>query len=153
MKGVPPKTASSIATRLGALGVTAAAVAAAIAAGVGINDLVQHFESGGAGGAPGGGDYVPPEGEISIHDDPNYPGGGNGPYGPGPGPSPGGDGGELPWWSYTQNITAKDLRGRGRKSSGSDGRSARAAIVRRVMQEQGLTMTQASSYVKQNGLY
>jgi hypothetical protein len=140
-KGAKPSTTSSVASRLAALGVTALAVGAAIGLGIGINELVKYFESGADPdtGAPPG-TYVPPVDPVNPVDpvDPNNP------YGPG------GDGGEAqPWWSYTQNITAKDLRGRGM----SDGRSARAAIVRQVMQEQGLTMTQASSYVKQNGLY
>jgi len=38
-------------------------------------------------------------------------------------------------------------------SGRSDGRSARAAIVRKVMQEQGLKLIDASKYVKQHGLY
>jgi len=153
MKGAQPKTASAISSRLRLAGVTAAAVAAAIGLGFGMNELIDYFASGADPntGAPPGGDYTPP-GEV-IPDGPDFgpgPSPGPGP-GPGPGPSPGGDGygEERPWWSYTQNLTAKDLRGRGR----SDGRSARAAIVRQVMNEHGLTMTQASSYVKQNGLY
>jgi len=144
MKGPPPKTPSAISSRLRMAGITAAAVAAAIGLGIGMNELIKYFEDGADPntGAPPG-TYVPPEGDISIHDDPNYPGGGDGPYGPG------GDGGEKPWWSYTQNIRAKDLRGRGM----SDGRSARAAIVRQVMNEQGLGLIEASRYVKENGLY
>lgn len=35
----------------------------------------------------------------------------------------------------------------------SDGRRARAAIVKQVMAEQGLSMPEASKYVKDNGLY
>ena len=38
-------------------------------------------------------------------------------------------------------------------SGRSDGRSARAAIVRRVMSEKGLKMIEASKYVKEHGLY
>lgn len=38
-------------------------------------------------------------------------------------------------------------------SGRSDGRSARAAIVRKVMSEKGLKMIEASKYVKEHGLY
>jgi hypothetical protein len=34
-----------------------------------------------------------------------------------------------------------------------DGRSARAAVVREVMREMGMSLPEASRYVKQNGLY
>jgi hypothetical protein len=147
-RGVKPATASTTASRLAALGVTAAAVAAAIGLGFGINDLVNYFEAGANPdtGAPPGGTYVPPVGPVGpvgpvIPDEPYGPGGD-------------GYGEERPWWSYTQNLTAKDLRGRGRRSSGrSDGRTARAAIVRQVMQEHGLGLIEASKYVKENGLY
>jgi hypothetical protein len=40
-----------------------------------------------------------------------------------------------------------------RKASGADGRSARNAIVRKVMAEKGLKMIEASKYVKAHGLY
>jgi hypothetical protein len=38
-------------------------------------------------------------------------------------------------------------------SGRSDGRSARAAVVRKVMQEKGLKLIEASKYVKEHGLY
>ena len=41
----------------------------------------------------------------------------------------------------------------GGAKKGSDGRSARNAIVRKVMAEKGLKMIEASKYVKQHGLY
>ena len=40
-----------------------------------------------------------------------------------------------------------------KKSSGSDGRAKRAQIVKRVMKEQGLSLINASKYVKAHGLY
>jgi hypothetical protein len=36
---------------------------------------------------------------------------------------------------------------------GKNGRSARAEIVKKVMKEKGLSLPQASKYVKENGLY
>jgi hypothetical protein len=42
------------------------------------------------------------------------------------------------------------LSGRGKKA---DGRSARAAVVRKVMREMGVSMIEASKYVKANNLY
>lgn len=41
----------------------------------------------------------------------------------------------------------------GGKSGGADGRTKRAEIVKKVMQEKGMKMIEASSYVKQHGLY
>jgi hypothetical protein len=41
----------------------------------------------------------------------------------------------------------------GGKSGGADGRKKRAEIVKKVMKEKGLKMIEASSYVKQHGLY
>lgn len=37
--------------------------------------------------------------------------------------------------------------------SGSDGRKARAAVVKKVMAEKGMSMIEASKYVKEHGLY
>ena len=46
-------------------------------------------------------------------------------------------------------VVADTIVGSGR----GDGRSARAAIVRKVMRETGMSLPEASRYVKQNGLY
>jgi hypothetical protein len=132
-------------------------VAAAIAAGVGIDQLVNHFESQNQPSGDGYYDDLGGVGDGGPVIDYAPPGGPDGPiidYAP-----PGGSGfqEQLPWWSYTQNLTAKDMRGRGRRrnkpAGENDGRRARAEIVRRVMAEQGLGMIQASKYVKENGLY
>jgi len=45
------------------------------------------------------------------------------------------------------------MMGQGVQSGGGDGRKKRAEIVKRVMKEQGLKMTDASKYVKAHGLY
>ena len=57
--------------------------------------------------------------------------------------------GNLPDSAYSRGV-----RGRGKSSGrGKDGRSARAAIVRQVMRENGCSMIEASKYVKANNLY
>jgi len=45
------------------------------------------------------------------------------------------------------------MKGKGVRSGGADGRKKRAEIVKKVMKEQGLKMTDASKYVKAHGLY
>jgi hypothetical protein len=45
------------------------------------------------------------------------------------------------------------MMGQGVQSGGGDGRKKRAEIVKRIMKEQGLKMTDASKYVKAHGLY
>jgi hypothetical protein len=52
-----------------------------------------------------------------------------------------------------KKITMMMGKGRRAPAGPSDGRRARAAIVKQVMAEQGLSMPQASKYVKDNGLY
>jgi hypothetical protein len=47
----------------------------------------------------------------------------------------------------------KNLSGVTAPLKGGDGRKARAEIVKKVMKEKGLSMIEASSYVKKNGLY
>lgn len=48
-----------------------------------------------------------------------------------------------------RGVLTTDIVGSGRH----DKRSARAAVVRRVMREHGMSLPEASRYVKQNGLY
>jgi hypothetical protein len=54
-------------------------------------------------------------------------------------------------------VTGKGKACGGKKrrapAGASDGRRARAEIVKKVMQEQGLKMIAASKYVKEHGLY
>lgn len=156
----PTSKTLSIANKLGALGVTAAAVAAAIAAGIGINELVKYFEGVGnqmgqeisTGGPPVEPPFEPPVGPPFRPVEPPF----EPPFVP-PGGKPTYYAEELPWWSYSQNITARDVRGSGRRRNApakeNDGRRARAEIVRNVMAEHGLSLPQASKYVKENGLY
>jgi hypothetical protein len=60
---------------------------------------------------------------------------------------------DLAWYLQTGNLQdiryTKGLKGKGK----SDGRSARAAIVRKVMKEKGMSMIEASKHVKANNLY
>jgi hypothetical protein len=67
--------------------------------------------------------------------------------------------GNLPEWAY-QGTTASRRRRVGRgvlqithggKKTGA--RSARAAVVKRVMAERGVSLPQASKIVKEEGLY
>jgi hypothetical protein len=153
--------ARTVSARLAAMGITPARVLAALAAGVALGSLVDYFtnndDSGYYDETAGTGPRVGP---------------GVGPIGPiGPG-GPGGVDGLTPEEEYsylkTGNIPYRYLEGslgtsrRGGRSmkakepkapSKSDGRSARAAIVRQVMREQGLSLPAASKYVKENGLY
>ena len=64
--------------------------------------------------------------------------------------------------SLIKDVTAEgraDLGGKGRSGGAKrmvgaeDGRRKRAAVVKRVMAEKGLSMIQASKYVKEHGLY
>ena len=52
-----------------------------------------------------------------------------------------------------KDVIAPALMGKGVRSGGGDGRKARAEIVKKVMKEHGLKMTDASKFVKQHGLY
>jgi len=52
-----------------------------------------------------------------------------------------------------KDVIAPALMGKGVRSGGGDGRKIRAEIVKKVMKEHGLKMTDASKFVKQHGLY
>jgi len=53
-----------------------------------------------------------------------------------------------------KRLTAKGHTGAGKCGAGrSDGRSKRASIVKKVMAEKGLSMINASKYVKEHNLY
>ena len=152
-----PTDAKSISQRLADMGVTSSRVMAALALGIPLLALIPYFESGadGTGNGSSGAAYYP--------SDPTQP-----PQPPQPQPPrppmppmppippsgyPGtGAHGDQPWWSYLQTVAPKK-GGRKHRGGRSDGRSARAAIVRKVMQEQGLKLIDASKYVKQHGLY
>lgn len=61
---------------------------------------------------------------------------------------------DMDWLYRSGNVEYAPRRGRGKKAkSGHDGRSARAEIVRKVMREHGLSLPQASKFVKEHGLY
>jgi hypothetical protein len=61
--------------------------------------------------------------------------------------------GDLAYYLQTGNLGdtaySRNIRGSGKH----DGRSVRAAIVRKVMQEHGCSMIEASKYVKAHNLY
>lgn len=112
----------------------------------------------GALGGPGDAGYYPDAGDV--------PGGDAGPSG-----GPGGDGGapsdlsrsELAWYLQSGNLPeryytgATPRRGAGKakkaKAPASGRRAERAAIVKRVMQERGVSLPEASRIVKQEGLF
>jgi hypothetical protein len=50
-------------------------------------------------------------------------------------------------------VTGKGGKKRRAPAGASDGRRARAEIVKKVMREKGLKMIEASKYVKQHNLY
>jgi hypothetical protein len=55
--------------------------------------------------------------------------------------------------SVAQNLETAAREGSGRPMKRADGRSARAAVVRQVMAQYGMSLPAASKYVKENGLY
>jgi len=181
----------TMASRLAAMGITPARVAAALAAGVAIGALADYFAN----------EAKNRSGDTGFYNDDVD--------GPGPGDGDGGDGGpggivgpgvdgippgltaaETDMYLRTGNIPYRYIEGSlGRRKQGGkaerrpmseimamlrsknpkrfggrterieppaqkpDRRSSRAAIVRKVMKEQGLTLPMASKYVKENGLY
>lgn len=151
--------AKSMAARLAAMGVTPARVAAALAAGVAVGALSDYFSQ----------EAEENKGDAGYYDDvseaiPTRPGA------PGTGPSvgpmrpdglPGMTADEEAFYLQTGNIPYRYLEGTiGRAKKGgkkmpaaNDGRRARAAVVKKVMQEKGLSLPKASQYVKENGLY
>jgi len=50
-------------------------------------------------------------------------------------------------------LHSSTMSGGAKKRKANDGRSARAQVVKKVMREQGLSLPEASKYVKANGLY
>jgi hypothetical protein len=146
------------------MGVTPARVAAALAAGVAIGSLADYFANEANASSGDSEYYEPPEGFVDMP-------------GPGPGgpivdtgiPKPGYKPmtkaetssylktGNIPRrflvGSIEQNLQEAAMEGMGRAKRGNDGRSARAAVVRKVMAEQGMSLPAASRYVKEHGLY
>jgi hypothetical protein len=173
----PSKARADISARLSRMGITPGRVAAALAAGVGLAGLITYFSAPSAPSGPSdSGYYEPPETTIG-HPDPTGPEGPGGtvthgdPYpetgGPGgllpplgepggflPPPPPGLKKPELAWYLQSGNLPDRYRQRRRVMGSGRGVRhNPRAAIVRKVMREQGLSMPAASSFVKQNGLY
>jgi hypothetical protein len=62
--------------------------------------------------------------------------------------------GNLPEWAYQGTVSSRRRRlGRGKKSKATGSRSARAAVVKQVMAERGVSLPQASRIVKEEGLF
>jgi hypothetical protein len=66
-------------------------------------------------------------------------------------------GGDTAKFQTVSDLAGRAFKGQGRArrapASASDGRRARAAIVKKVMAEQGLSMIAASKFVKEHNLY
>jgi len=162
------KPTATIASRLSKLGVTPARLAAALAAGVGMGGLVAYFES--MKSELPGGTYNFPVG-------PRGPKGPGGPGGPGPGgppippyvtiPNPddlvpGTPKRVVAAYLRSGNVPSKYLIGSQaakmamakseRAVGGSKKPSARGEKIRAVMKEHGLSLGQASKYIKENGI-
>ena len=115
----------------------------------------------GDGGGDGRGD-LPAGGPGEGVTDYAQPGALPGPSGtPGSGSIPSGLGpDELAWYLQSGNLpdryyvgSLSQRKAKYGKGRAPDGRSNRAAIVRRVMSEKGMSLPQASKYVKEHGLY
>jgi hypothetical protein len=50
-------------------------------------------------------------------------------------------------------VKPKESGMRSNSGAGTDGRKARAELVKKIMKEKGMKMTDASKYIKDNGLY
>ena len=158
----------TMAARLAAMGITPARAAAALAAGVAIGSLADYFANEAHAQSGDAGYYEPPPGPAGPG--PRRPGGPGGPGGPiiddgTPQPRPMTKSetssylktGNIPRrfliGSIAQNQQEAAMEGMGKAHRGSDGRSARAAVVRKVMAEHGMSLPAASKYVKEHGLY
>lgn len=66
-------------------------------------------------------------------------------------------GGDTAKFQSVSDLAGRAFKGEGRRrraaAGPSDGRRARAAVVKKVMAEKGLSMIAASKYVKEHGLY
>jgi hypothetical protein len=63
---------------------------------------------------------------------------------------------EIKFYLQSGNLPDRFYSDSGNKKLGSgksDGRSARAEVVRKVMREKGMKLIEASKYVKEHGLY
>jgi hypothetical protein len=158
-KPVAPKTSkSTMGTRATILAGLAATGIALGLSGAALDEYIRdqaNSEAGpdggpalepyGPSGPSGGPDFQPPEGDDGY----------DGEDGTGLEPIPSGlTRPELAWYLQTGNLPASAYSKKAKKGSGkSDGRSARAAVVRKVMREKGVSMIEASKYVKAHNLY
>jgi len=177
---------STIASRLAAMGVTPARLAAALAAGVGLTSLEAYFASAGTQFPGGNYDMFPPPGPGSGGPGTGGPGsggpgtggpgsGGPGTGGPGTGgPGSGGPGtvdvpaalkpntpkrvvaaylrsGNAPSRYLVGNQAQKEALARSEGALTGGGRSARGQAVKAIMSKHGLSLPEASRYLKQHG--
>jgi hypothetical protein len=154
-------------TRLLAAGLPLAAVAAflgislsALGANSGNNNGDSGYYDDYAGDS---GDVFAPGGDIGYDPGTGAPGtGAPGTGAPGTGapgaptrPMPKLTKKEIKFYLQSGNLPDRFYSGLAQKrgSGKSDGRTARAAVVRKVMQEKGMKLIEASKYVKEHGLY
>ena len=163
INNLKPTSKSTMGSRARILAGLAATGIALGLSGVALSNYIAEQANANAG--PSGGPAEPPVTETPVGR-PNAPidptiyddGGDGGVYYPDGGDAGAGDGmssSDLAWYLQTGNLPDTAYTS-GRKGSGkgrSDGRSARAAVVRKVMREKGMSMIEASKYVKANNLY
>jgi hypothetical protein len=150
------ETNQTVAAKLARMGITPARVAAALALGIPALALAIYFGEIDGDGDPGyyypPPDTPPPPPPPPGDDDPDGPGGpgDNGTRGPrGPrGRRATGEG--VATGNLADQYYAAQMMGAGRRPRRSN---PRAAIVKRIMREKGLSLPAASKYVKENGLY
>ena len=161
-KGV---TASRVLTAL-ALGLPLASLGIALGAD-GVDENGAYFPSAGEGEAGDEEEEEKRREEERPEEDEGLPTGGPGGMDGMPGGMPanvdlpaGMTEGDLAWYLQSGRLPKdmarrlkKQLGGAKKKQSGSNGRSARAQIVAKVMRERGVSLPQASRIVKQEGLY
>lgn len=147
------ETNVTVAQKLARMGITPARVAAALALGIPAIALAIYFGEI-DGTDPDGGPFIPPPPPP-----PPPPGGPGGPGGPGDTGVPRGPRGPRGRRATGEGVAtgnladayyAAQMMGAGKKPRRPN---PRAAIVRDVMREKGLSLPAASKYVKENGLY
>ena len=180
VRGLSGPARASVASRLSAMGVTPARLAAALAAGVAVGSLESYFQNQGAQ-APGAGDY-----DVYGAPGAGAPGAPITPFTPPPGPDAGPGGRPVPEdlvpnvpkkvlaaYLRSGNAPARFRRGNeaqklalamaegavtgGRRKrekkpmKEGDGRRVRAQAVKAIMAKHGLSLPAASKYLKEHG--
>ena len=145
------ETNQTVAQRLSRMGVTPARVAAALALGIPAITLAIYFSEVDGTDPDDPGYYDP--GAGGPDGGPGGPGGPGGvvPYGPGgPGRGRRATGEGVATGNLADEYFAAQKLGAGKKPRRTN---PRAALVGKIMREQGLSLPAASKFVKENGLY